>query len=460
MCLLRPAFSRRASFMWFSTIVAGLMIRDDLLGVTSVVRALRLRPKHYESLIRACHSTGVKLEKLTSLWTQHVLKLFPGAVVVNGRHVLIGDGVNNPKRGRKMPGVKRLRNHSESNTKPAYINGHSMQALSLLVRAAATFIAVPLTSRIHEGVVWTNADKRTLLDKMLALIDSLELTQCVYLLADAYYASGKIIKGLLAKGSHLISRVRSNAVAYELPVAPTQTKRGRPRKYGERVALRSLLDNPRDMQEAVSPVYGEEHGKNKVTIRYRVRDLLWKPAGALVRFVAVCHPIRGNIVLMCTDTNLGGLEIIQLFGLRFKIEYAFKQAIRTLGAYAYHFWMKAMRPQKRRSADQYMHHTTPEYRAAVKRKIRAYHVFMQAGIIGQGLLQYLSVTYTAQVWTCFRSWLRTVRPGIPPSEFVVGHAMRHNMTEFLLARATSHIFAKFIVKRQDHTKLCNVSEAA
>jgi hypothetical protein len=29
---------------------------------------------------------------------------------------------------------------------------------------------VPLAIRIHEGVVWSNRDRRTLLDKMLALL--------------------------------------------------------------------------------------------------------------------------------------------------------------------------------------------------------------------------------------------------------------------------------------------------
>ncbi len=40
--LLRPAFSRLRSFKWFVTVVAGFTVRIDLLGVTSIVRALKL----------------------------------------------------------------------------------------------------------------------------------------------------------------------------------------------------------------------------------------------------------------------------------------------------------------------------------------------------------------------------------------------------------------------------------
>jgi hypothetical protein len=53
------------------------------------------------------------------------------------------------------------------------------------------------------------------------------------------------------------------------------------------------LQASRDFQPAPSPVYGE----NKVIIQYRVRDLLWRPAGRLVRFVAVIHPARGACLI-------------------------------------------------------------------------------------------------------------------------------------------------------------------
>jgi hypothetical protein len=37
-----------------------------------------------------------------------------------------------------------------------------LQAVSLLVHAAQSFFAVPLAARIHERLVWSNRDKRTL----------------------------------------------------------------------------------------------------------------------------------------------------------------------------------------------------------------------------------------------------------------------------------------------------------
>ena len=132
--LLRPAFSRKRSFLWFALAVAGLSVRTESLGVTSIVRALKLRPALYHKLRDGLHSHAVQLDRLSALWTQAVLRLFPEPLRVNGRRVLVGDGIKVAKYGRKMPGVKRLR--QQSDTKPPYIMGHSLQAVSLLVHAA------------------------------------------------------------------------------------------------------------------------------------------------------------------------------------------------------------------------------------------------------------------------------------------------------------------------------------
>jgi hypothetical protein len=74
-------------------------------------------------------------------------------------------------------------------------------------------------------------------------------------------------------------------------------------------------------------------------------------------------------------------------------------------------------------------------------------------IIAQGLLQYLSVEFPKLVWESFGSWLRTIRPGIPPSELVVGHVMRETISDFLVTCVKSHSLAKFIVERQDNHSL-------
>ncbi len=427
--MLRPGCSRLRTFLWFATSVVGLSIRTERLGVTSIVRALGLHRGFYHHLLDNFHSRGINLDRMTALWTQAVLRVFSRVVEVNGRLVLVGDGIKIGKQGKKMPAVKVLHQSSESNTKPSFIMGHSFQAVSILVEAAFGVVAVPLAMRIHEGIITTNRDKRTLLDKMIALLNTVQLPQHYYFVADAYYASGKIVRGMLNSGNHLITRCKSNAVAYVAFEHSGPRQRGRPRVYGAKVALRTLFKSDEQFQSAPSPVYGE----TSTRIEYRVCDLLWRPVGRVVRFVLVIHPTRGQCILMSSDTTLDALEIIRIYGLRFKIEHAFKQAVHIIGTFAYHFWMSTMRPLTRRNGNQYLHRESKEYREAVRRKMGAYHVFVLAGIVAQGLLQYLSACHPKLVWDSFGSWLRTIRPGVAPSEFVAAAALRNSFPEFLLA---------------------------
>ena len=84
---------------------------------------------------------------------------------------------------------------------------------------------------------------------------------------------------------------------------------------------------------------------------------------------------------MSTDTSLSAIEIICLYGLRFKIEPGFKQAVHVIGSFSYHFWMKKMQPLRRKNGNQYLHRESADYRDAVKRKINAYPVFILSGVV-------------------------------------------------------------------------------
>jgi hypothetical protein len=60
------------------------------------------------------------------------------------------------------------------------------------------------------------------------------------------------VKGFLKQSNHLVTRVKSNAVAY-LPVESNKgrRKRGRPKLYGKKVRVNSPLIDRKSMKEVV-----------------------------------------------------------------------------------------------------------------------------------------------------------------------------------------------------------------
>ena len=246
--------------------------------------------------------------------------------------------------------------------------------------------------------------------------------------------------------------MKSNAVAYTADQQRGPRKRGRPRVYGSKIKLSSPVASLQRLPTSPNPGLRREQGDHPVSGP--------RPAEAsrryrLVRFVAVIHPTRGACLLMCTDTSLDAIDIIPVStacASRSSTPSS-RQCARSVPSPLPFLDVQHEARCAATAAISISIIPRSEHRNDVKRKLHAYHVFIQAGIICQGLLQYLAVAHPRLVWNSFGSWLRTIRPGIPPSELVVAITLRHTLPEFLLNTPKSSIFTKFVTERQDTNKM-------
>ena len=446
---LRGAFTRQTTFTWFVIVLAAMCVRQDHFGVTSFIRALNLDPRYYRHLLHFFHSNAWSVKSLTREWVRWVLRMF-GQYKINGRHVLIADGIKAAKEGRKMPGVKSLHQESASNSKADWIMGHSFQAISFLFCKGNCVWSIPLAARIHEGLISNNKDRRTLADKLASLLFEIygSFAKPIYLLADSYYACAKLMRKLTKDGHDLITRVRNNAVAYRVAGASEKKGKGRPNKYGKKVILKTLFKDPSRFCQG--QIRGYE--QRIQTVAYYCVDLLWRPVKSLVRFVLVDYPGRGRIILMTTDLTLDPLIVIELYAKRFQIEVMFKQLVRTIGAFSYHFWFKCMDRIKRGSGNQYLHRKPEQYRQQALFKKEVYERFVIIGIIAQGFMQYLATYFSEQVWLSYDSWLRTVPVNGYPSERIVASALVTSLPDFFASSAFVLPFTKILTKYRCQNK--------
>ena len=414
------------------TILIAFCIRSDLAGVTSFVRCLGVKPAAYFCILHFFHSSGVNLENLTQLWITLCLSLFENVLYkIDHYYIIIADSIIRPKEGLKMPAVKALFQSSASNSKAPFVMGHFFECLSFLIRSEnGQAHAIPITARIHDGIIMNNKDKSTtIIDRFYSLTARLLANRNYIVDADAYYYAKKMMMELKKSNNCLITRMRTNAIAWE-PYCDKKKKRGRRKLYGKKIVLRRLFRAKDKFATGNSPVYGESN----VKIKYRVIDAVIRPGAFGVRIVLVVHPKRGKIILLSSNMEIPALKIIEIYGYRYKIEVSFKAAVHQVGVYAYHFWLKIMKKIKKGSKSQDIRGAAENYKEKVTRKIKAYLLYVQLGLIAQGLLKFLSVNFMTRIWEQYDGWLRTMEKSKHPSELVVMHVLN----------ATKHLFFKEI----------------
>ena len=428
-------FSREAAYQWFVILVVGLMIRDDHLGVTSVIRDLGLRPECYETMMHFFRSSAYTLDSIASCWYKVVQKYAP-VYRESGRAVLVGDGVKQSKEGLFMPAVKKLHQESEDSSKGEYIYGHMFGGIGVLAHKLSKWFCIPLRFTIQDGVQETADWEGSTYSRESHVVQMIrrgyEAASVAFgkslLILDRYFLTVPALRTLKELNGdtellQIVTKAKKNCIAYEK--APEYAGVGRPRLKGPSVKVVDLFDSECEkFQTADVEMYGKVQ-----TVEYYSRDLLWgKGLYMPMRFVLVKLDGVDNI-LVSTDLSLSPLTIIKLYSYRSNIESCFRQFKQDLGGFCYHFWTKAAPKlnhfQKKGTCSPLSLVKDASEQGRILATIRATETFVQLSVIAMGIVQMLSLKYSCVSPARVFRYLRTPSKEIVSEATLMDYLRRH-----------------------------------
>jgi len=454
----RSCFSRRATFCCFALVLIGLMVRNDHLGISSIVRELSLTANNYESLNHFFRSTAWFIGDFRDIWLK-IVKINPFLIKEDGRYILIGDGVQASKEGRKMPGVKKLHQQSDNSSKGEYIHGHLYGGLGILMGNAEKIYSVLLSARLHDGIAaimkwteWTGEEYNNEDSHVVKMIHdagrAIKTFGDSLLLLDRLFLTRPMLMALVEyPGLSVVTKAKSNATAYFYPGKYKGI--GARAKKGAEVKVASFFTTHAPFfSSATMNLYGKDE-----TVKYFCIDLLWgKKLYQPLRFVLTVMDGEQSI-LVSTDLTLAPKQIIRLYCRRFKIECSFRELKQVVAGFSYHFWSKAMSKLQKFKSNKVNEAnlekiTDPHERELIVSTVKAIEGYVQISTIALGMLQMISLHFGNEINNSGKRYLRTVSNTIP-SERTVADFLRTSI--YMLFRFFPDLVITSIIKERQLT---------
>jgi hypothetical protein len=415
----RYCFKRKKAWQWFIILIYGFMIRKSHRGLTQIISSLRLKPEQYHTMLHFFRSKAYKPIRLYEKWIQ-ISQRYTPYMKISNRTVFLGDHIKISKEGRRMPDVRLLRQESQNSGKGEYIEGHIHAHVSALISGGGVTRSLPLITEQQQSPPKKEGTKETegetLVTQMVNLVSkavkafdddekAVAALDAYFSKSSAFLAADKCLDEDGQRRLEIVTRGRDDTVGYMLPEPRPAGKRGAARKYGDRIVLRDLFSNLKYFTRTTLTIYGKP-----ANVKYLCMDLIWKPLGRMIRFVAVDSD-RGRMILMCSDLTLDPESIITIYALRFKIETSFDEQKNENGSFSYRFWTKALQKRKRWAKNEHL--PQPEPPLAVTDAKRAIESFLCLGVIATGIMTIIGFSYNLHIWKRYSGWIKTRRTDIP-----------------------------------------------
>src|SRR3954454_16275321 len=231
-------------------------------------------------------------------------------------HVVIDDTVVE-RISSRAPGSLVHHNHAAKPNRSRFLRGQGWLCLAAVVEHGWRVGAVPLMLRlVRHG---TNRGKLRSARFLLRLLG--RRLGRARLLLGAWVMGARLIEAAVADGHTVIGRVRRDLALYADPRPPRRRRRGRPRKYGERLTRAEVEALP--VHRSARILYGRLE-----VVRYRTRRVAARfLEGRVVRavWVRLERPDRrdraaAERLLVCTDPDLPATEVVTSYAKRWAVE--------------------------------------------------------------------------------------------------------------------------------------------
>ena len=310
-----PPRSRRT----FVELLMGCMLNPEG-WVTRAIGAI-CREAHWTTYYKLIERAHVSVADLSIRLVQLVQSVFPTDVAN-----LIIDDTLVPRTAKTGPGISVKHDHARKANRPTFLNSQCWVTLALVVRVRlGSALTVPIRSWLVEesgqrGKLWV---ARQLIDSVRAHVKEARL------LIDAWFMRKSLILPLLEQRVRIIGQVRRDTALF-LPPEPEPKRRGRKRKYGQRIDAAMLDALP--MTEMKLTLYGKSQ-------RVRLRSVI-----AIARFLKGL-PVRAvwcemyqddgtwsrPRLILATESGLTAQDVVEIYAERWGIEPLFHNLKRWWG---------------------------------------------------------------------------------------------------------------------------------
>ena len=282
-------------------------VTDAYLAVNSV--------RHWNSYYKWLHFGKWSWVALGCQTTRLALLMFP-----RRRWFLMIDDTIVFRSSKKAPGSAIHHQHGNKTNRPTFVRGQCWVTLALTISKGFRSLGLPILSRLARrgGNSGKLVAAQTLLRVVVPLFQGLQ----TFLLMDSWYMRCNLITYAMENGLSVIGQVRKDTALFHEP--ERTGKRGRPRKYGDRVTAKWVASLPEVRQQFT--VYGKTQ-----TVYYRSAIVMARfLKGRPVRIVWSQLENEGGIrtqqsLILSTDISLSGARIILGYGRRWSVEDLFNQ---------------------------------------------------------------------------------------------------------------------------------------